>query len=167
MDTKRAPESGARKVTLSGQNSDSGFRLADSGFRLADLALSFERRPFLHLETHRADGTGDRGSWGEAAGIKVAIAGDFAFDDGLLGFQVTLDRRILTDRQAAFGIDVADNRSVKDQVGRTVQIAFDLDVAGKMAAHGICWLEVEEMKCLERSVRGLSRRYTTVECSAC
>lgn len=101
-----------------------------SGLRLPHLALPLERGAFLHLETDRADGAGDDGSRREAAGIEVAVAGDLAFDHGLVGLEISLDRGVLPDGQAALRNNVPGNRSIENEIGGTVQISFNLDIAG-------------------------------------
>lgn len=101
-----------------------------SGFGFADFALAFEGGALFHLQADGIDRAGDDGGGGEAARIKIAVADDFAFDDGLLGFEISFDRGVLPDRQAAFGGDVSLNGTIEDEIGRTVEISFNLDVAG-------------------------------------
>ena len=102
----------------------------ESGFGFADFALTFEGGSLLHLQADGVDRAGDDGGGGEATRIEIAVADDFAFDDGLLGFEISVDRGVLPDRQAAFGGDVSLNGTIEDEIGRTVEISFNLDVAG-------------------------------------
>jgi len=101
-----------------------------SGLRLPDLALSLERSAFFHLEAHRADGAGDDGGRREAAEIEVAVAGDLPFNHGLVGLEISLDRGVLPDGQAALRNNVPGNGSIENEIGGTVQISFNLDIAG-------------------------------------
>ena len=82
------------------------------------------------MQAHGVDRARDDGGWGEAAGVEVAVADYFALDDGFFGLEVSVDRGILTDGQAAFGGDVPFDGTIEDEIGRTVEISFNLDVAG-------------------------------------
>ena len=106
------------------------FRPPGLGFCLAHFALSFEGRALFHLETHGIHRTRDDRSRGEAARVEVAVSDDFALDDGFLCLQVATDRGVLTDRQTSFGGDVSLDGTVKNEVGGTIEVALDLDVAG-------------------------------------
>lgn len=100
------------------------------GLGFSDLALALERGALLHLEADGADRAGDDRRRGKPAGVEVAVSGHFPFDDGLFGLQVAFYGSVLADSEAPFGIDVSGNRSIENKIGGTVQITFDLDVAG-------------------------------------
>ncbi len=84
----------------------------------------------MHLQAERADRPGDHRSGGKSAGVKIPIAGYVAFDYGLFGLQVAFYGGVLADGEASFGIDVSGDRSIENKIGGTIQITFDLDVAG-------------------------------------
>ena len=89
------------------------------------------------MQARGADGAGDYGSGRKATGAEVSVSIYFPLDNRLFGFKVAFDRSILADCEASFRVDVAGNGSVEDEIGGTIQIAFDLDVAGKMTTHGM------------------------------
>lgn len=99
------------------------------GLCLSYLALSLQGGALFHLKAHCADGTGNNGGRRKPASREIAIASDFPFNHGFLCTKVTLYRGVLPDRKTSLGVDVSCNRSVEDEVGGTVKISFDLDVA--------------------------------------
>lgn len=101
-----------------------------SGLRFADFALALERGAFLHLQADGLDRTSDNGGGGKAARGEVAVAGHFSFDESLFGFEIPVDRGVLPDRQAAFGGDISLDGTIEDKIGRTIEISFNLNVAG-------------------------------------
>lgn len=116
--------------------------LHDSGLCFADLALSVERRTLFHLETNRVHCTSNDRSGSQSTRFEEAIADDLTFDHSLLCFQIPLHASILSDGQTALRGDIATDRTIKDEIARTIQITFDLNITGKMAAHEIKRLEV-------------------------
>ncbi len=116
--------------------------LYNSGLCLADFALSVQRRTLFHLETNRVHGTSNDRSGSQATGFEEAISDDLTFDHSLLCFQIPLYAGILSDGQTALRGNIATDRTIKDEIARTIQITFDLNITGKMAAHEIKRLEV-------------------------